>query len=106
MAPSLKAKISRLRKPDHMTLEAWQVALRREVRTQAEFPAEERGQPLDVQRIRGHNSQTKRNLPRGDPRVAPWRQLLLLPRFRGHYLGHVQACGIRAGQAGPLARGA
>ena len=65
-------KLSRLRKPDDMSLDEWQVALRRQFGRQQKFRAEERGRRADLLRVRGHQSRDEADLSRGHPRRRRW----------------------------------
>ena len=97
-------KLSRLRKPDDMSLAEWQTALRRQFGRQQTFQAEERGREGNLLRVRGLQSGDETDLSRGHPGRGRGRKLLLLPGLRRQHAGHLQARRVHAGEAGEETR--
>ena len=64
--------LSRLRKPEDMSLEDWQVALRRDFGRTQKLPPEEPGRRAALLGVRGHQSRDEADLSGGDPRRRRW----------------------------------
>ena len=91
--------LSRLRKPEDMSLEDWQIGLRREFAESQKFRLKNLGDEPLFSEFEVTNPETQADLSRGDPRPGAGRELLLLPRLRRQYAGHLQTHRVRPGQA-------
>ena len=97
-------QLSRLRKPDDMSLAEWQTELRRQFGRQQRFKLKNVGEREVFSEFEVFNPQSKRTY-RVAIRVRHYRRkLLLLPRFRRQHAGHLQARRVHAGQAGEATR--
>ena len=91
-------KLSRLHKPEDMSLEDWQIELRRQFGREQNFRLENLGEHPVFSEFEVTNPQSAEHLPRPHPRRAAGRQLLLLPRLRHQHAGHLQAHRVHAGR--------
>ena len=102
--PAGESKVSRLHRPEGMSLEEWQTELRRQFGREQNFSwrtSEPRASsPSSTSPIRRASSAYR--VPIRGARAG--RQFLLLPRFRHQHAGHLQAHRVHAGHAGAQAR--
>ena len=82
-----KKKLSRLRKPEDMSLEAWQVALRREFGREQRFRLKNVGNEPIFSEFEVTNPETKRTLSRRDPRPGGCENYCSCPDFTVNTLG-------------------
>ena len=91
-------KLSRLSKPAEMTLEEWQIELRKQFGADAALSDQEPRRSSRLFRVPGQQSRKQEQLSRPHSRQEPGRQRLHLPRFRHQHARHLQAHRIHAGQ--------
>ena len=94
-------KLSRLRKPEDMSLEQWQIALRREFGRQQNFRLKNVGGEPVFSEFEVTNPQTKRTYRVAIRGRGAGRELLLLPRLRRQHAGDLQARRVHARAAPP-----
>ena len=102
--PAKKVKVSRLHKPADMSLEEWQIELRRQFGREQNFELKNLGEHPVFSEFEVTNPQSAEHLPRPHPRRAAGRQLLLLPRLRHQHPGHLQAHRVHPRRARTQAR--
>ena len=97
-------KYSRLHKPEGMSLEDWQIELRRQFGREQNFELENRGEHPIFSEFEVTNPQSQSTYTRPYPRPARRRQLLFLSRLRHQHARHLQAHRVHSGRAGTQAR--
>ena len=98
------AKLSRLHKPEDMSLEDWQIELRRQFGREQNYRLKNVGDHPLFSEFEVRQPAEPQRLPRPHPRPPRRRQLLLLPRLRHQHARHLQAHRVHAGHPGAQAR--
>ena len=105
MAPrTASPTLPRTRRPEGMSLEDWQIALRREFGREQKFPPGEPRHGAGLLRVRRHQPATQRTYRVAIRGRNPGDNYLLLPRLRRQHAGHLQAHRVHAGRLGAQAR--